>query len=148
MLTQAGPDEEDAITALFDAGFEAYGRGLGRDGVTRNPWVSRALKAGHVFWVEHPFCAAILEEKGTTLSLDALVVHPDRQRGGVGRKALASIEAYARQAGLTEIALHTAQIFTHLVAFYSSAGYRVTAVGPHPRGRDDRLRVYFVKSLV
>ncbi|MEO0938766.1 MAG: GNAT family N-acetyltransferase [Pseudomonadota bacterium] len=148
MLTQAMPADEAALVALFDAGFADYASGLGRESLSRVSWVRGAIAAGGAFWVSGTQVAAIVERDGTTLKLDALVVHPDAQRAGLGRAGLSAIEDHARSTGATEVALLTAQAFTHLVAFYSSAGYRVLSVGPHPKGRDDRLRVFLVKSLV
>ena len=148
MLTPAIATDEAQLVALFDAAFASYARGLGRENISRVAWVRGALSEGMAFWCAKPKAAAILERDGTTLGIDALVVDPDAQRTGIGRSALRGIEDHARSIGATEITLHTAQIFTHLVAFYSRAGYRVHAVGPHPKGRDDRLRVFFVKSLV
>ena len=148
MLTPIAPEDEEAVLALYNAGFAPYSKGLGRENVSRQNWVAAAVAAQEVFWCEKPSSAVILAIKGSTVVIDALVVDPAKQRSGLGRRALALIEDHARASGATEITLYTAQTFTHLVAFYSAAGYRVTSVGPHPKGRDDRLRVFFVKSLV
>lgn len=149
MLSLAGPEDLPALVALFDAGFDGYMRGMGRASAwDRSAWMRQAITDGTAFWIGERIGGVVMTRDGSTLKIDSITIDPSVQGRGHGIRALQTIEAHAQATGATEIALHTAQQFTRLVAFYSKAGYRVQAVGPHPKGRDDRLRVFLVKSLV
>ncbi len=149
-LAQVAGDQAAAASALNTAAFADYRRGLGHLSPPDDSWFRIAVAEGTVWWVlkgADRVGVAVLSQAGSTLTIDSLCVATGRQSEGLGRLALEAVEAHARQAGATEIRLHTAQIYTRLVAFYSRAGYRVSHVGPHPKGRDDRFRVFMVKSL-
>ncbi len=149
MLTPATEADVPALDALFSAAFADYAAAMGQTApVDRTPWIAGALRDGGAFWIGNRIGAVLLSRTGTTIKIESIGIHPDRQGHGNGRKALDAVESHARADGATEIALHTGQQFHRLVAFYSGAGYRVTAVGPHPKGRDDRLRVFMMKSLL
>lgn len=148
MLSRAAPDEIEAVPDLTARAFAGYAAAMGQDGAGRRAWLEGALAAGEVWWIGDRAGVAVLHRDGTTLKVGQIAIDPDGQGRGQGGRAMAAIEAQARDDGATEIALHTAQVMTRLVAFYSRLGFRVQAVGPHPKGRDDRLRVFLVKSLV
>lgn len=148
MLTQAEEDDLASLVALFGRAFEGYARDMARSPVDWQPRVAAALRAGNAMWTPDRHGAVMLRREGSTLNVDALAIEPGSQSKGLGLAALRAIEDYATQLGATEIALYTAQQFTRLVAFYSKAGYRVHAVGPHPKGRSDRLHVFLVKSPI
>ena len=106
------------------------------------------IAAGECFWLDESRTgAAVLKPEGRSMKLDVLGVRPEAQGSGLGARAVAAIEAHARAQGARVLHLQTAQCYTHLVAFYSRLGFRVNAVGPHPEGMDDRLRVFMVKRL-
>jgi GNAT superfamily N-acetyltransferase len=148
MLTPAAEHDLAALVALFGRAFEGYVRDMAQPPVDWQPRVAAALRTGNAMWTPDRHGAVLLRLEGSTLTVDALAIDPARQGKGLGISALRAIEDHATQLGATEIALHTAQQFTPLVAFYSRAGYRVQAVGPHPRGRGDRLHVFLVKSPI
>lgn len=148
MMEPADPGDLDTLDTIFESGFADYARSMGQSFSGRRVWLAAALSGGSVWWLADRRGAVVMSRSGTTLTIDSLAFAPAHQRAGLGRRALDAIEAHARHSGATEIALHTAQQFTHLVAFYSKSGYRVVRVGPHPKGRDDRLRVFMMKSLV
>lgn len=148
MLTVARPHDLEPLVVLFERAFEAYARCMARPAKDRRPWLRAAIDAEQAVWIEGGVGAAVISRSGSTLMIDTIAIDVPRQGQGYGRRALRAIETHASQTGTTEVTLHTAQQFTRLVAFYSRGGYRVTGVGPHPKGRDDRLRVFFMKSLI
>ncbi|MEL6169214.1 MAG: GNAT family N-acetyltransferase [Pseudomonadota bacterium] len=147
-LVRAGADDFEALAALFTAAFADYIQAMGNVAGPKD-WLRAALDRGDAYWLDAPerVGAVALDRDGSTLVLDELAIDPDHQRGGNGRAALAAIEDHARAEGFQAIRLFTGQQFTHLVAFYSSAGFRVISIGAHPQGHDDRLRVTLVKPL-
>lgn len=54
-------------------------------------------------------------------------VEPSLQRRGIGRQLLRLVEDRARQLGLRELALDTAEGARHLVEWYEREGYRIVA---------------------
>jgi len=147
MLTPAHSSDLAALTTLFELSFANYAKHMGRKWPGPYPWLEAALERSEVWWIGDEAGAIVMHQDGTTLKIDQIGIYPEHQGAGIGAKAMEAAEDYARSINCTEITLHTAQIMTHLVAFYSRAGYRVGHVGPHPKGRDDRLRVFMVKSL-
>lgn len=153
MLTLARVVEEEAKAALAvqKAAFAAYVGGIARETAPDYTWFERTVAEGAVWWLLNDtdrVGVAVLSRADTTLSMDSLCIATDRQAQGLGLSALAALEAHAKREGATEIRLYTVQKYTQLVAFYSRSGYRVDRIGPHPKGRDDRLRVFMVKSLI
>ncbi|MEO0918934.1 MAG: GNAT family N-acetyltransferase, partial [Pseudomonadota bacterium] len=72
---------------------------------------------------------------------------PGHQRKGLGKLAIAAVEAEARNKGAKALSLYTAQPHTDLVASYSVLGFQVIAVGPSPSGKDTIPRIYMSKPL-
>ncbi len=143
------PRDHDDVEALFFAAFDGYIRALGKiPAPGQYVWLAPAIDASRVWWLgEDRAGCAVLSSSGTTLTIDQIGIAAGQQGKGLGTQALAVIEAHARERGMSEIQLHTAQVATRQIAFYSRCGFRVHAVGPHPKGRDDRLRVFLVKSI-
>lgn len=148
MLTLAVPEDAAALMSLFSRAFADYAHRMGRAKAGPFDWLAGVVARKQIWWFEERRGAVYLREEGSTLHIEQIAVDPDHQKNGSGRAILEVIEAEARARGLDEIALYTAQQMTHLVAFYSKCGFCVVGVGPHPRGRDDRLRVFMSKSLV
>ena len=72
-------------------------------------------------------------------------VTPSRQRGGIGARLMAAVEAMARADGAREIALDTAEPAVHLVDWYARCGYRFVE---HAQWRGKRYRsVVMSKAL-
>jgi GNAT superfamily N-acetyltransferase len=53
-----------------------------------------------------------------------LAVEPTLQRHGIAAKLMAHAEAYARERGMTELALDTAEPAIHLIDWYTRLGFR------------------------
>ena len=51
-------------------------------------------------------------------------VEPSLQKGGIGARLMAAVEAMARADGAREIALDTAEPAVHLIDWYARCGYR------------------------
>jgi predicted N-acetyltransferase YhbS len=51
-------------------------------------------------------------------------VEPSLQKGGIGARLMAAVEAMARADGAREIALDTAEPAVHLIDLYARCGYR------------------------
>lgn len=133
----------DNVAALTDLLHQAYGQ-LARAGFRYlathqdEAMTRQRLQSGHPF-------VAILDERivGTVtlyppqadspcvlyrqpgvFSFGQFGVRPDLQRGGIGRRLVAHLEAKARELGSTCLALDTAEGATHLVQWYERLGFR------------------------
>lgn len=77
------------------------------------------------------------------LMLDTLAVAPAAQGHGLGRAAMAWVEARARQAGKPTIRLYTNDVMTENMVFYQKLGYRIT----HRAKSAGYDRIFFEKRL-
>ena len=75
--------------------------------------------------------------------LDNVAVAPEVQRVGIGSALLAFAEDQGRQAGLSEVRLHTNVAMTENLSYYLHHGYRET----HRAVQDGYQRVLFSKSI-
>lgn len=86
------------------------------------------------------------EEDGFWLGM--LQVKPVFQRCGIGRYVLSVAEATAKEQGCHAIGIHTTEDNTVARAFYLSAGYAVTEIGPCTTADGvDRVGYTFRKEL-
>jgi len=58
-------------------------------------------------------------------SVGQFAVEPELQRNGIGGSLLSFVEDLARQDGVEELSLNTAEPAHHLIAYYEKRGYRV-----------------------
>lgn len=133
--------------------FAPYGAGLGNPGAGDYSWLPPRIAAGEALWcvaADGTLVGTLVVDRTdpTTLGIETVCVDPDLQSAGWGKAVMLSAESLARESGCRRMKLYTAQRFTHLVGFYSGLGFRVQAVGPHPLGRDDLLRVFLTKSFI
>jgi GNAT superfamily N-acetyltransferase len=97
--------------------------------------VLRAELARNDIWWDLLFVAGTMvgyssyfvADDGITLYLDKLYIHPDRQRGGYGRRMLARATGKARSLGCTKIALAVNKRNAHAIAAYARWGFHVEA---------------------
>lgn len=57
-------------------------------------------------------------------SVGQFAVEPSLQRNGIGSALLTHVERLARDEGVKELSLNTAQPAEHLIAYYTKRGYR------------------------
>jgi GNAT superfamily N-acetyltransferase len=104
-------------------------------------WTAGEMPPGFADDVERSFYAAF--RKGTLVGsgkvdlesakIDAVFVHPQHFRTGVGKKMLRYLERLAREAGLKELHLEST---LNAAAFYRAQGFRGEELGVYesPRG--------------
>ena len=63
-------------------------------------------------------------DRGDVASFGQFGVDPAYQKGGIGSMLLETVEAKARDAGIPNIALDTAEGAHHLIQLYKSRGYK------------------------
>lgn len=150
-LRQANAADRAACAHVLHRAFTGYVRGLGRD-LPETPFgaletalgegrVTVACRDGRIVGV------AVVSELPDGRMLDQLAVAPEEQRGGIGRALLAEVERIARRDGCAALELLTAEMFTHLVAFYRRAGFGIVGRGLPDHGRDTHIRVRMRKTL-
>ena len=147
MLTQAKAGDEAALARLIESAFVKYVQALGRDWPGPYPWLPQAIGEGRVLWIDGTKGCAVIDRDGDAFKIDQIAIDPAHQGRGTGRRAMTALEELATRAGFSRITLHTAQVHTNLVAFYSSLGYRVTDLRPPATGKDDVLRIHMTKIL-
>jgi GNAT superfamily N-acetyltransferase len=85
----------------------------------------------------------VLRVAPDSLLLENVAVTPAKQGRGVGRALIEFAERYARDLGLSEIALYTNALMTENIRLYPSLGYEETG----RRVEDGYSRVYFRKRI-
>ena len=108
--------------------------------------VRRAVESIHVLVAEmegEVVGSVRYQDIGGIGYLSRFAVHPDLQRGGIGRALVQAVEDGCRAMGLPAIALHTSSRMSGLVHFYYRAGYFIHSTGTE-RGY---IRALFVKEL-
>lgn len=154
MIVRLGrPEEADVIVALLAAAFHDYVRGLGRDQPGPHDWVPDRLAAGDIAVALGEtgdilgICAMSLDLAAGSLTVDILATDPKAQGRGIGRALLAHAETLARDAGARALHLHTVARYDHLLRLYQGVGFRVTHLGPRPKGDDGHPRAFLRKDL-
>jgi GNAT superfamily N-acetyltransferase len=77
--------------------------------------------------------------------VEAVFVHPDHWRRGVGSRLMQALEEVGRQAGLTELNLDA---MLNAVAFYEHAGYQAERQMNYPLHGVEIPCVFMTKTLV
>jgi putative acetyltransferase len=149
-IRPAGPSDESAIEAVYEAAIRAFGpeayddvqvAAWAADGVDETGQAVGDVAGGddrHVFVAEENDeivgfgrvrCDAVPDAPPDRLlelvdcavaEVTAVYVHPDHARAGVGSAILAALEDRAREAGATVVGLLAAR---NAVAFYEANGY-------------------------
>jgi GNAT superfamily N-acetyltransferase len=153
MILRTGePGDADGLTALLEAAFLDYARGIGRAAPGPYDWLPERLAAGGIEVAETNgtllgMVALSHDAEAARLTVDLLAVDPVAQGGGVGRCLLAHAETRARALGAAVMTLHTVAAYDRLLRLYRSAGFEVTHLGPRPRGDDGHPRAFLEKRL-
>ena len=85
----------------------------------------------------------VLTPKGDAMLVENVAVHPSRQGEGLGRKLMRFVEEFAREKGLSKIALYTNELMTENIAFYEGLGFEEV----DRRLDDGYRRVFMSKEL-
>jgi GNAT superfamily N-acetyltransferase len=134
-------DSLGELTVMIHAAYKALGDlGLNYTAVDQDVAVTRArIEMGHCLVAEAAgvcvgtvtwYSPGIIRgnnwyRRQEVAVFGQLAVSPDHQRRGIGSKLIEEVERLAAQAGAREIALDTAELAQHLVAYYDHRGYRV-----------------------
>lgn len=132
-ITRADPDEIDALIAVNLASDTLFaGSGLIDDGdlgdhvpadvfdqaiASRDVFVARERRSAR------PVGFTLTSERGGTLYLDQISVHPDHGRQGLGRALMKRVEEDARDRGIKHVTLSTFRDVAWNAPFYRSIGY-------------------------
>jgi len=146
IIRRARPVDASAITELVRRAYGPYVARIGREpapmladyeSVVRNEQAWVAEGNGRIVGL-----LVLRFEHGFVL-LDNVAVAPEVQRVGIGSALLAFAEDQGRQAGLSEVRLHTNVAMTETLSYYLHHGYRET----HRAVQDGYQRVFFSKSI-
>jgi GNAT superfamily N-acetyltransferase len=137
----AKPDEAQAVAAVVDAAYSKWIPLIGRKPVPMLADYAKLIGDG-VVYVIAPDDAIIgvlviwpINMDGTdAMLIENVCVHPDSQRGGVGRVLMDFAEQKAREAGLSMMRLYTNQKFDVNIAYYGKLGYVETRRETTPAG--------------
>ena len=128
--TVAGEADIPFIAAVYEANIEAL-HGTHR---TAEDWRALLADAGKRYFIVHgeegPAAWFRIDGGGKAPELGMLQVAPARQRQGVGRFVLHTVERMARESGAARVVIHTTQDNAPAAALYSAAGYILTGTGP------------------
>lgn len=145
-IIRATPSDVPAVRQLVRDAYAKWVPVMGREPIPMLADYDLAVREHEVdlFYVEGAL-AALIEVilHPDHLFIENLAVAPGHQRLGLGRQLLAHAEARARELGLAEMRLLTAQKMAGNVAFYQSFGYWVTRTEPFKGG----FTVYMSKEL-
>lgn len=98
-----------------------------------------------VFLVDAEMAGCVyVELRGERAYLGLLSVDPARQRGGLGKRLIASAEDYARQHGCRYMDIRVVNLRTELPAFYRKLGYVETGTEPFTAGVPTKLHCHFL----
>jgi GNAT superfamily N-acetyltransferase len=87
----------------------------------------QAVDAGDVFWISRndvPAGFALVSQRGGTLYLDQISVHPDHGRQGLGATLIQHVCQLARQRRLKQVTLSTFRDIPWNGPFYRKLGFR------------------------
>ena len=150
IFRQAMQSERAAVERVLRAAFTAYVRRLGRELSDTYDWLEAAILDGrvHAGVEDGRIVGAVVTERGNDgLYIRLLAVDPERQGSGIGGWLLERTADAAREDGLAELSLHTAEIMDDLLRLYRRHGFREIRRGPPDHGRDAIPRVHLQKKL-
>ena len=145
------PQETAAAEVVLKAAFEPLVRQLGR---THDPETYRqlpdAVADARVYGVlidDSVVGVAVVTRSQAGWKIDELAIAPERHGSSLGSRLLQFVEAEARAAGATTLALHTPLIMDQLIRFYKRRGFRESHRARPEHGLDSHMRVHMNKSL-
>lgn len=153
MIVRTGETKDAAgLTALLEAAFLEYARGIGQAWPGPYGWLPERLAAGEIEVAEAEgallgMAALSHDAEARRLTVDLLAVDPGAQGRGVGHCLLAHAETRAQALGAAAMSLHTVAAYDRLLRLYRSAGFEVTHLGPRPKGDDGHPRAFLEKRL-
>jgi ribosomal protein S18 acetylase RimI-like enzyme len=147
-IRRAQPADVDAIVATVTAAYARYVPRIGRPAPMLANYA--ALVSGGEVWIipGKPEIGGVLgllvlEPQGSTLMIENVAVHPDRQGIGLGGKLLDFAEADGRRRGFPTLTLYTNEIMTENIALYQKRGFDIV----DRRTEHGFNRVYMAKRL-
>ncbi len=146
-ILPARSEDADAVAALVAAAYEPY---VARIGTKPGPMLDDydAVIANHIVFVAYGeggiTGVIVLIEKGEGgILFDNIVVAPDAQGSGLGRRLMDFAEAEAVRRGYARLDLYTHEMMTENVEIYARRGY----VETDRRTERGFPRVYMAKDL-
>jgi GNAT superfamily N-acetyltransferase len=142
----AKPGDAAALRALVRAAYAKYVPRLGREPAPMLDDYAARIAAGQAWVLEEDGAlvgALILEDEPGALMLYNIVIAPEAQGKGIGRRLIAFTEAEARRRGYALLRLYTNELMVENVAMYPRLGFTETHRGSEAGHR----RVYFEKRL-
>ncbi|QHQ36984.1 GNAT family N-acetyltransferase [Algicella marina] len=142
-LRPAWPEEAGRLAEIAEAAFGGYIAAIGKPPAPMYPDFPALIAKGRV-WVNEDLSAySVHYRDGDALHLEAVVVAPDAQGRGLGRKVIAWVEAEARRLGLPRVELYTNAAMAGPLRLYPALGY--AEVSRHEEA--GFARVFFEKDV-
>jgi N-acetylglutamate synthase-like GNAT family acetyltransferase len=131
-----------SLTALINAAFAIERSFINRDRTTEAE-VLEHLERGQYLITEHDGALAacvFVEVRGERGYFGLLAVHPDHQRGGLGRTLVELAEDHCRAAGCTAMDMQIVDLRVDLPDYYRALGYAEIGTAPWPSEADADLK--------
>ncbi len=146
VLRPAVPGDLDQVAASARAAYQKYVARIGREPAPMVADFRSLIAAGevHLLMVGEALAGFVVLRPGPdSLFIENVVVHPDQQGQGFGRRLIAFAQDMAMELGLPALELYTNVKMTENIPFYESLGFRETG----RRHEDGFDRVYMSKKL-
>ncbi|MEO8608490.1 MAG: GNAT family N-acetyltransferase [Chloroflexota bacterium] len=135
----AQPDERATVTEIVDAAYSKWIPVFGRKPGPMLADYEKLIADGVVYVIvaeDQIVGVLVIWPVEDAMLIENICVHPDQQRGGIGRKLMDFAEQQAHEAGLNLMRLYTNEKFEVNQAYYRTLGYvetrrETTADGRH-----------------
>jgi ribosomal protein S18 acetylase RimI-like enzyme len=125
-IRPAKPNERETVAALVDAAYSKWIPVIGRKPAPMLADYEKLIADGVVYVFEESgqiIGVLVIWPVEDALLIENICVHPDQQRGGIGRQLMDFAEQKALEAGLDLMRLYTNEKFEVNIAYYRNLGY-------------------------
>lgn len=129
-MRRATPADALSISACVRAAYEPYVARIGKPPGPMLDDYHELIQKERVFvldWNTDIIGVLVLMQKGNSILLDNVAVHPTYQGRGYGRRLIQFAENEVRRLGFTAIDLYTNVDMTENIKLYQELGYEETA---------------------
>lgn len=143
----ATTDEHEAVAAVVDAAYNKWIPVIGRKPMPMLADYEKLIGDGVVYVIapeDDIIAVLVIWPVEDAMWIENICVHPEQQRGGVGRALMEFAETKARESDLKLMRLLTNQKFEVNIAYYLSLGYVETR---RETTADGREAVWMHKNL-